>query len=113
MVKQFNEQWCCLFVSMFQPVSLSPDALTEVKHILAKKGIPEGYGLRVGVKGGGCGVAFNLGFDQKKEGDIEYQIDGVQVLIQKKETMFLVGKKIVFYDEADGRGFAFVDESTF
>lgn len=94
---------------MFEPVSISPEAVAEIKNILAKKGIPAGYGLRVGVKGGGCGVAFKLGFDEPKEGDVKYTVDGVPVMIQKKETMFLVGKKIVFYDEADGRGFAFVN----
>ena len=95
---------------MFQPVSISDSAQREIKLILEKKGIPEDYGLRIGVKGGGCGVSFNLGFDHKKEGDVEYEVNGIQVLIQKKETMFLVGKTIEFYDEADGRGFAFVNE---
>ncbi len=94
---------------MFEPVSISPEAVAEIKNILTKKGIPAGYGLRVGVKGGGCGVAFKLGFDEPNEGDVKYTVDGVPVMIQKKETMFLVGKKIVFYDEADGRGFAFVN----
>ncbi|MEQ9230566.1 MAG: iron-sulfur cluster assembly accessory protein, partial [Cyclobacteriaceae bacterium] len=95
---------------MFEPVSISPAALKEIKNILENKGIPEGYGLRLGVKGGGCGVAFKLGFDKKKEDDIEYFVEDVQVLVRKQETMFLVGKKIEFYDEADGRGFAFVQD---
>lgn len=97
---------------MFKPVSISDTALVEIKNILKKKGIPEGYGLRIGVKGAGCGVGFNLGFDMKKEGDIEYFVDNVQVLIQKRETMFLVGKMVDFYDESDGRGFAFVEEAS-
>ncbi len=95
---------------MFEPVSITPAALKEIKNILENKGIPEGYGLRLGVKGGGCGVAFKLGFDKKKEDDIEYFVEDVQVLVRKQETMFLVGKKIEFYDEADGRGFAFVQD---
>lgn len=95
---------------MFAPVSISTEAIDEIKNILEKKGIPEGYGLRVGVKGGGCGVSFQLGFDQPKDGDIEYDVDGVPVMIQKRETMFLVGKRIDFYNQADGRGFAFVDD---
>lgn len=94
---------------MFEPVSITPAALKEIKNILENKGIPEGYGLRLGVKGGGCGVAFKLGFDTKREDDIEYFVEDIQVLVRKQETMFLVGKKIEFYDEADGRGFAFVE----
>ena len=95
---------------MFQPVTISKAATAEVKDILERKKIPENYGLRVGVKGVGCGVGFNLGFDHKRDGDIAYFWNGIQVFIQKKEIMFLVGKRIDFYDEADGRGFTFVDE---
>ena len=94
---------------MFQPVSISSNAIKEVKKILTKKGIPEGYGLRIGVKGGGCGVSFKLGFDKRRDGDVAYYVDEVLVLIQKKETMFIVGKEVDFYDESEGRGFAFVD----
>jgi len=51
-----------------------------------------------------------LGFDREKEGDIRYDVDGVHVLIQKKEMLFMVGKRIEFYDEADARGFMFVND---
>jgi len=93
---------------MKPPIEITDSALSEIKNILKNKGIPEEYGLRVGVRGAGCGVAFKLGFDKKKETDDEYFVEDVQVLIQKKEMMFLVGKKIEFYDESDGRGFVFV-----
>lgn len=90
------------------PIEITARALVEVKNILENKGIPKDYGLRVGVKGAGCGVGFKLGFDKKKDSDDEYFIDDIQVLIQKKEMMFLAGKKIEFYDEIDGRGFVFL-----
>lgn len=90
------------------PIEITERALEEVRNILLNKGIPKDYGLRVGVKGAGCGVGFKLGFDKKKDSDDEYFIEDVQVLIQKKEMMFLAGKKIEFYDESDGRGFVFV-----
>lgn len=92
---------------MKPPVEITERALEEVKNILQNKGIPEGYGLRLATKGMGCGVGFKLGFDKKKETDDEYFQDGVQILIQKREMMFLMGKKIEFYDESDGRGFIF------
>ena len=93
---------------MKPPVEVTDRALEEIKNILKNKGIPEGYGLRIATKRMSCGVGFKLGFDKKKETDDEYFIDGVQVLVQKREVMFLVGKKIEFYDEADARGFVFV-----
>ena len=95
--------------AVIDPVTISQEALVEIKHILRNKGIPAGYGLRVGVKGGGCGVSFVLGFDHQKEDDHSYFVEDVQVLIKKKEMMFLVGKQIEFYNEVDGRGFAFVN----
>lgn len=92
---------------MEAPIEITQKALEEIKNILKNKGIPQDYGLRVGVKGAGCGVAFKLGFDKKKETDDEFFVEDVQVLIGKKELMFLAGKTIEFYDEADGRGFFF------
>ncbi len=92
---------------MEPPISITDKARIEIKNILKNKGIPADYGLRVGVRGAGCGVAFKLGFDKKKDTDEEFLIDDIQVLIQKKEMMFLIGKKIEFYEESDGRGFFF------
>lgn len=90
------------------PIDISERAIAEVKNILQNKGIPSDYGLRIATKGMGCGVGFKLGFDKKKDTDEEYLLDGVQVLIQKRELLFLAGRKIEFYDESDGRGFVFV-----
>ena len=57
---------------MLQPIELTPKAVAEVKHIMDNKNIPEGYGLRVGVKGGGCGgVSYVLGFDKPKDNDLQ------------------------------------------
>ena len=50
---------------MMPPVTISKKAITEIKHIIQAKKVPEGYGLRIGVKGGGCGATLILGFDQK------------------------------------------------
>lgn len=93
---------------MESPVEISDRALLEVKNILQTKGIPAEYGLRVATKGMGCGVGFKLGFDKKSEEDEEFVLGGVHILVKKREMMFLVGKKIEFYDETDGRGFVFV-----
>lgn len=95
-------------MEMTAPIEISDSALVEVKNIFKNKGIPSEYGLRVTVRGAGCGVALKLGFDKEKTGDEMYTFDEVKVFIQKKEMMFIIGKKIEFYDEQDGRGFVFV-----
>lgn len=92
---------------MDTPVSITLEASTEIKKILDSKKIPAEYGLRVGVKGGGCGVSFVLGFDKQKEDDIQYDVDGIPVYVQKKQLMFLIGKQVDFYAGADARGFFF------
>lgn len=93
----------------FQPVTLTPKAAEEVRKIMQTKNIPADYGLRVGVRGGGCGVSLLIGFDKKKENDQSYTIEGIPVLVDKRHTMYVVGKEIDFYEGADGRGFMFTD----
>jgi iron-sulfur cluster assembly protein len=94
-----------------QPVKLSTRAAQEVKKIMQTKNIPAGYGLRIGVRGGsGCGGAqLIIGFDKKKESDLAYTIENVSVLVDKKHTMYVIGKEVEFYEGADARGFQFVD----
>ena len=96
-----------------QPVNLSVKAAEEVRKIMQSKNIPAGYGLRLGVRGGGCsGVSLIIGFDKKKDSDLFYTIAGIPVYIDKKHTMYLIGKEVDFYEGADARGFMFVDKST-
>lgn len=91
------------------PVTISSRALEEIRKIMDTKGIPAEYGLRVGVKGGGCGVTLIIGFDKKKESDHQYDVEGIPVYMDKRHTMYLIGKEVDFYDGEEGRGFTFVD----
>lgn len=95
--------------TVLEPVSITSEAAKEVTKIMSSKDIPEGYGLRVGVRGGkGCfGVNYYLGFDKKKTGDLEYSVDNIPVYIAKAETMYLLGVELDFYEGADARGFTF------
>lgn len=96
---------------VLEPVTITPKALKEVKSIMSNKNIPEGYGLRIGVKGGsGCGgMGYMLGFDKPKDGDITYQVDGVNVHVEKRQTMYLLGLEVDFYEGSDARGFTFLN----
>ena len=92
-----------------QPVTISLKALAEIRKIMQTKNIPADYGLRVGVKGGGCGVTLIIGFDKKKDADHSYMIDDIPVYVDKKHTMYIIGKQVDFYEGDDSRGFTFVD----
>lgn len=95
-----------------RPVTISGRACEEIRNIIKTKGIPGDYGLRVGVKGGGCGgMALMIGFDMKKETDISYEVDGITVYVDKKHAMYLMGKQVDFVDESEGRGFTFVEDA--
>jgi iron-sulfur cluster assembly protein len=90
------------------PVQLSDRAATEVKRIVANKQIPEGYGLRIGVKGGGCsGMSYVLGFDKQREHDLEFDIDGITVFMDKRHGLYLMGTTVDYHDGLDARGFVF------
>lgn len=93
------------------PVTISSRAVLEIKNIMETKNIPKDYGLRVGVRGGGCGgVAMMIGFDKQKASDVAYSVEGIPVFVDKKHTMYLIGKEVDFHEGDDGRGFMFVNQ---
>ncbi len=92
-----------------RPVTISQRALQEIRNIIRSKKIPADYGLRVGVKGGGCGVTLIIGFDKKQDADHAYVIEDIPVYVDKKHTMYLIGKQVDFYEGDEGRGFTFLD----
>jgi iron-sulfur cluster assembly protein len=92
------------------PVTLSDRAVEEIRKIMTTKNIPADYGLRVGVKGGGCGgVALMIGFDRQKNTDLAYTIGDIPVYVDKKHTMYIIGKEVDFFEGDEARGFIFVE----
>ena len=90
------------------PVAFTEGAVKELYKLRDQQEIGEDYGLRVGVEGGGCaGMNYVLGFDQKKDGDQEYIIDGIKVFMNKAHGLYLVGMQINFQDGLNARGFTF------
>ena len=94
-----------------EPVTISARAVEEIHKIMQTKNIPSDYGLRVGVRGGGCGVTLIIGFDKKKDSDLSYSISGIPVYVDKKHTMYILGKEVDFYEGADKQGFVFNDHA--
>jgi iron-sulfur cluster assembly protein len=90
------------------PIQISPNAAKEIRKIIRRKSIPDGYGLRVGVKGGGCsGMSYVLGFDKEREKDRVFEIDGITVYMDKRHGLYLMGTTINYHDGLDARGFTF------
>lgn len=90
-------------------IKVSERAAKQVKTIMNENQVPEGYGLRVGVKGGGCsGLTYTLGFDgEPREGDTVIEENGVKLFVDGKSLFYLMGTILDFSDGLNGRGFIF------
>ena len=90
------------------PVTFTPGAVKELNKLKDQQELGDDFGLRVGVEGGGCsGMTYVLGFDQQKDGDQIYMIDGIKVFMHKAHGLYLVGMMIDFQDGLNARGFTF------
>lgn len=90
------------------PITLTEGAVRELIKIREDQKLPLDYGLRVGVKGGGCsGFSYLLGFDEPKENDEVYEISGLKIFMQKAHAIYLLGMEIDWVDGLNNRGFSF------
>jgi iron-sulfur cluster assembly protein len=91
-----------------QIITLTEGAKIQLTNIRQESNIPADHHLRIGVKGGGCsGFSYILGFDLPQEGDDIHVIDGVQVILNKAHSIYLLGMEIDFVHGLDNRGFTF------
>ena len=94
--------------STIAPVSFTSGAIKELLKLKDQQEIGDDFGLRIGVEGGGCsGLNYILGFDQKKEGDSEFLIDGIRVFMNQAHGLYLAGMQIDFQSGLNARGFIF------
>lgn len=90
-------------------VALTPAAIEEVRRMIQKES-KQDAGLRMGVKGGGCsGLSYSLNFDQKKEGDTEFDFENVRVYVDPKSLLYLNGTTLDYVDSLQEKGFRFIN----
>ena len=67
--------------------------------------------IKIGMKGGGCsGFTYILDFcDNKDEFDLEYEEEGIKIVIDKKSDFFMQGVTIDFNTTLLDRGFKFIN----
>lgn len=90
-------------------IKITDKAIKEVLKIMSENNIPDTYGLRVGVKGGGCsGLVYQMNFDESsREGDTIIEQDKVRLFVDGKSLFYLMGTELDYTDGLKGRGFIF------
>ena len=79
------------------PITLTPGAVAQLVRLRQEQGVPAHYGLRIGVKGGGCsGFSYLLGFDEQKERDTVYDYSGVRIFMDKAHSLYLIGMELSY-----------------
>lgn len=93
-------------------LTLSPEAIEQVKKVIEGLPEPKPVGLRVGVRGGGCsGYEYCMVFQTEadlKPDFLKEEHDGLVVYIDPMSSMFLDGAKIDWVTDGIGNsGFKF------
>lgn len=91
-------------------VTVTAKAAEMVKVTMAKEGV-QGFGLRVGVVGGGCsGFQYNLTFEEKAGADdVVFEQDGVTVFVDATSQPHLQGMTLDYVTGLHGAGFKFLN----
>src|SRR4051812_46850054 len=86
-------------------IALTPAAVEQVK-VLQESPDNIGKPLRVYVEKGGCsGMQYGLVFDEKRDGDLVAQQDGVTAVVDTFSAEYLRGSVVDFSDSLTGGGF--------
>lgn len=92
------------------PIIITESAMVQLRKIMKDQNIDASYGVRIGVKGGGCsGFSYLLGFDEKKEKDEVYEQDGMKVYMEKSHGIYLIGMEVDWHEGLNNRGFTFTN----
>ena len=87
-------------------ITLTTQAVQELKRLLAEKQASPGTGLRLGVTRGGCaGMQYTMEVTQQKEDDITMEKDGVAFFIAKDSTEYLEGCEVGYHFDLTDSGF--------
>jgi iron-sulfur cluster assembly accessory protein len=93
-------------------VTLTPKAVEMVKDAMARENMT-GYGIRVGVVGGGCsGFQYSMDFENaERDGDTIVEQDGIKVYVDPMSSMYLQGVSVDYIVGLQGAGFKFNNPS--
>ena len=87
-------------------VSLTENAASQVKSMVASQPENAGKSLRVFVESGGCsGLQYGMVFDEKRPDDLTAEYSGVSVLVDPFSANYVRGAVVDYVDSLTGGGF--------
>jgi iron-sulfur cluster assembly protein len=94
---------------MSEILTFSEKAKSRLKEIMSSETHKEHLGLRISVESGGCaGMTYKMDYIQNKiEGDENINIDGIDVFIDPKAIMYLLGTKMDYKEDKFASSFVF------
>ena len=88
-------------------ITLTDSAADKMKTLLLEK---EETGVRAAVQGGGCsGFTYKLLFDNQKDNDRVITDKDIEIYLDPKSFLYLMGTEIDFVDELNQSGFRFIN----
>ncbi|WP_440696124.1 HesB/IscA family protein [Candidatus Pelagibacter sp. HIMB109] len=77
-------------------LTFSNQAKTRLKEIMSSDEYKNALGLRISVKSGGCaGMTYDMNYvEQLVDGDEKIEVEGVNVFIDPKAIMYLLGTEM-------------------
>ena len=82
-------------------LTFSDQAKTRLKEIMSSDEYKNALGLRISVKSGGCaGMTYDMNYvEQLIDGDEKIEVEGVNVFIDPKAIMYLLGTEMVKFQQ--------------
>lgn len=89
-------------------VSITENAASKIKQLLAAEDQKDKEGLRLKVVGGGCsGLQYKMDLDAARPGDKVFEKDGAKILVDMKSLLYLNGTELDYKEELMQSGFVF------
>src|SRR5207244_5243050 len=93
------------------PIVVTERAISEVKRIVSEQEGTEKHYLRVRITGGGCSgfkPKLDLDLTVNDKLDETYQVEGIDVVIDRKSAIYLTDAVVDFHNDLNKRGFSVV-----
>lgn len=91
------------------PIHVTEKAAVKIRELLAKEGVPDSGGLRIGVRGGGCsGLTYAMRLEtEPRTRDNVIEEFGARVFVDPKSLAYLSDTTLDYQESLIRNGFIF------